>query len=141
MVTIILPIDSTGYKRKVKSRFFSFDEDFRLKNGSILLRYIDPNTEADLPDGGTVSEKRLKSEREIVLLGGGDNSNVLDRFIDANTLLYVTEETANSKLVKNWVTQRSQSQLQSVPANPDTQMMLEGVLRKIVQIMQANGEL
>lgn len=135
-VTIILPVDSTGFKRKVKSNFLAVDADNKLMNGSVLIKYVDSITEQNLPEGGNVAEKRVKQEVELMI---GD---VINKYIDPPALVYVDSTVVpTAKRVGDWVMGRKQAQLTDVPVDPDGKDMLDGVVKKLVEIMQTNGEL
>lgn len=135
-VTVVINPDSTGYKKKAKSRFLGVNDDNELVNGSLLLKYVDATTEEDLPPGGNVAEQKIKSEVEVPLSG------VINRYIDPPALVYVDPAVVGTaKRIGEWVMKRDQSQLTSVPVNPHSKDMLYGVFRKLVEIMVANGEL
>lgn len=132
--TVILAVDGSGNKTKVKLQFLGQDARGEFNNGSVLAKYVSAVDESDLPTGGTVLEQKTKEEKEFSL------GPVVNSYIDPPSLVFVDPTVVGTaKRVGQWVAERNQSQLTGVPATPDTKEMTEGAFLKLVEIMQANG--
>ncbi len=132
--TVIQTPDSSTYKTKVKLQFLGTDPNGEFNNGSIIAVYVSAVDESDLPAGGTAMEQKIKEQKEFPL------SEFFNKYIDPPSLVYVDPEvTPAAKRLGQWLAERNQSQLTSVPATPDTKQMAGGVFKKIVEIFQANG--
>jgi hypothetical protein len=134
-ITSVLSVDASGNKTKVKLQYFALDNSGELQGGSILVRYISSVDDSDLPDTGTVQEKRIKQETEIQLI------NTFNKYVNPPSLVYVAADTVGAKTVAKWLSERNQAQLTGVPSPPDTKQMVEGVFLKLIEILQSNGEL
>jgi hypothetical protein len=134
-INAVLPVDASGNKTKVKLQYLSLNDLGEIVGGSALVKYVSAVDNSDLPDTGTAQERRVKQETEMSL------TPTLAKFINPPSLVYVTAATVGAKQVGKWVSERSQSQLTGVPATPDTKQMIEGVFLKLVEILQANGDL
>lgn len=134
-ISTVLPVDASGNKTKVKLQFFSLDDSGELNNGSVLIKYVSAVDDSDLPDTGTAQERRVKQEVEMSL------RQTFQKYIDPPALAYVPADTPNAKLVGQWLAGRDQTQLTAVPNPPNTKQMTEGMFLKLVEILQANGDL
>jgi hypothetical protein len=134
-ITSVLPVDASGNKTKVKLQFLALDNAGEIVNGSVLVKYVSAVDDSDLPDTGTAQERRVKSEVEMPL------TLTLAKYVNPPSLVYVPADTVGAKTVGRWLSERNQSQLTGVPDPPDTKQMIEGVFLKLIEILQANGEL
>ena len=134
-ITSVLPVDSSGNKTKVKLQFFSQNTDGEIVNGSVLVKYVSAADDSDLPAGGTAQVQRVKSEVEMSL------GTTLAKYINPPSLLYVDSATVGAKTVGRWISERKNTQLTGVPASPDLKEQTAGVFGKLIEILQANGEL
>lgn len=136
-IKITLPVDVTGNKTKVILQYLLLNTEGEVYDGSILVKYVDPN-DADLPPGGTIQQKKIKTETPMPL------SLTLGRYINPPSLVYVNPapetDLTTLKLVGPYISGRTVSQL-GVSANPDLKKLTEGIFLKIVEVLQANGEL
>jgi hypothetical protein len=112
-ITSVLSVDASGNKTKVKLQYFALDNSGELQGGSILVRYISSVDDSDLPDTGTVQEKRIKQETEIQLI------NTFNKYVNPPSLVYVAADTVGAKTVAKWLSERNQAQLTGVPSPPE----------------------
>jgi hypothetical protein len=134
-ITITLPVDASGNKTKIKLGFFSQDSDGEVVNGSALVRYVSAVDNSDLPATGTILSQRTVQETEMSL------QLSLQKFINPPSLVYVTSDTVGAKQVSKHISERRGTQLTGVVADQDLKQHTEGVFKKLVEILQANGEL